>query len=66
MYSLAQQCGVVFMLVLASEAARVLVQDLIYARGFSWGVLLTGLVSMLLWPFLFLLLERLRLQVRVE
>jgi cell shape-determining protein MreD len=29
-------------------------------------VLLTGLMSMLVWPFLFLLLERLRIQARVE
>ena len=66
MYSIVQQCGVVFLLVIASESLRLLAQDLMYARGFSWGVLLTGVVSMLLWPFLFLLLERLRLKVRVE
>jgi rod shape-determining protein MreD len=66
MYSIVQQCGIVFLVVLAGESVRVLVQDLIYTRGWSWGVLLTGLMSMLVWPFLFLLLERLRIQARVE
>jgi len=66
MYSIVQQCGIVFLVVLAGESVRVLVQDLIYTRGWSWGVLLTGLMSMLVWPFVFLLLERLRIQARVE
>lgn len=66
MYSVVQQCGIVFLLVLAGESVRVLVQDLIFSRGWSWGVVLTALVSMLVWPFLFLLLERLRIQARVE
>lgn len=66
MYSIVQQCGIVCLLVIFGESARVLVQDLLYSRGWSWGVLLTGGVSMLVWPFLFLLLERLRIQARVE
>lgn len=66
MYSIVQLCGIVFLLVAAEESVRVLLQDLIFDRGWSWGVLLTGLASMLVWPFLFLLLERLRIQARVE
>lgn len=66
MYSIAQQCGVVFLLVLGASAARMLAQDLIYDSGFSSVVLLPALTSMALWPFLFLLLDRLRAQARVE
>lgn len=66
MYSVFQQCGVIFLLVLCSESLRVLVQDIVSERGWSWGVLLPAATSMLIWPFLFLLLDRLRAQARVE
>lgn len=66
MYSVVQQCGVVFMLVLAGETLRMLVVDLMFARGMSWGVMLPALTSMLLWPFVYLFLDRLRASVRVE
>lgn len=65
MYSVVQQCGVVFLLVLGSELIRLLVLDLVANRGWSWGVLLPALISMLLWPFVAVLLGRLRLQFRV-
>jgi cell shape-determining protein MreD len=57
---------VIFLLVLATDTLRLLVLDIIWDQGMSWGVLLPALTSMLVWPFLFLLLDRLRAQVRVE
>lgn len=66
MYSIVQQAGVVFVLVLTAETTRLLVHDLTSDRGLSWGVLLPALMSMLIWPFLLLLLDRMRTSVRVE
>jgi rod shape-determining protein MreD len=66
MYSILQQAGVMFLLVLGAEALRQIVQDLAFDRGYSWGVLFPALISMLLWPFLVLLLTRLRLRVGVQ
>lgn len=66
MYSIVQQCVVVFLLVLLTESLRVIVQDVAWSRGWSWGVFLPALMSMLTWPFVYLLLQRARLQVRVE
>ena len=66
MYSIAQQCAVVFVLILGTECVRMVVEDVAYSRGWSWGVLLPAVSSMLLWPFVYLLLQRLRVQVRVE
>lgn len=66
MYSVVQQCGVVFVLVLGTEGVRSVVQDAAWSRGWSWGVLLPALVSMLIWPFVYVVLQRLRLQFRVE
>jgi cell shape-determining protein MreD len=66
MYSIVQQGGVVFLLVLVGELARLLVQDLAFERGWSWGVMLPALTSLLLWPFLYLFLSRLKLKVGVD
>jgi rod shape-determining protein MreD len=65
MYSVAQQCGVVFMLVLGAELMRMLVLGVVEDRAWSWGVTGPPLVSLLLWPFVALLLSRLRFQFRV-
>jgi rod shape-determining protein MreD len=65
MYSVAQQCGVVFLLVLGAELLRSVVLEVVSDRGWSWGLLLPPLSSMLIWPFIALLLTRLRLQFRV-
>ena len=65
MYSVAQQCGVVFLLVLGAELLRAVVLEVVSDRGWSWGLLLPPLSSMLIWPFVALLLTRLRLQFRV-
>ena len=66
MYSVIQQCGVVFLLVLGSELMRALVQDVAWGRGWSWGVLAPALMSMLIWPLVYLVLQRYRLQFRIE
>ncbi|MFV2091328.1 MAG: rod shape-determining protein MreD, partial [Pseudomonadales bacterium] len=66
MYSIVQQGVVVFVLVLLGECARVIVQDLVFDRGWSWGVVFPALTSLLLWPFLYLLLQRLKFRFRVE
>jgi len=65
MYSVAQQCGVVFLLVLGAELLRAMVLEVVSDRGWSWGLLLPPLSSMLIWPVVALLLTRLRLQFRV-
>lgn len=65
MYSGAQQCGVVFLLVLGAEVTRELVLNAVTGRPWNWGVMGPPLVSLLLWPFVALLLSRLRLQFRV-
>jgi rod shape-determining protein MreD len=66
MYSIVQQGVVIFLLVLVGECIRVMVQDLVYDRGWSWGVVLPAFTSLFLWPFLYLLLQRLKLRARVE
>jgi rod shape-determining protein MreD len=66
MYSVFQQCGVVFVLIFGSEAVRMLVRDLAWDRGWTWAVVLPALASMVLWPFVYLLLQRFRTQFRVE
>jgi len=65
MYSIFQQCGVVFLLVLGAEVARALVLNVVADRALSWGVTGPPLISLLLWPFVALALGRLRLQFRV-
>ena len=66
MYSVLQQCTVVFFLVTVGEFVRVLVQDLMFDRGLSWGPFVVAASSALLWPFAYLILLRLRQQFRVE
>jgi rod shape-determining protein MreD len=66
MYSVFQQCGVVFFLILGTEALRMVVRDAAWDRGWSWAILIPALTSTLLWPFVYLILQRLRQQFRVE
>jgi rod shape-determining protein MreD len=66
MYSVFQQCGVVFLLILGSEAVRMFVGDVAANRGWSWAVVGPALISILVWPFLYLTLQRFRVQFRVE
>lgn len=65
MYSIFQQGGLLFLLILGAELLRALVHDVVADRGMSWGVLGPPLLSMLLWPFVALALGRLRAQFRV-
>lgn len=65
MYSIVQQCGVVFLLVLAAEFLRGLVLYLVDDRSLSWGLFGPAFVSLWVWPFLALLLTRLRVRFRV-
>ncbi len=65
MYSVIQQCGVVFLLVLGAEVTRELVLHAVNGLPWSWGVVGPPLVSLALWPFLAVLLARLRVQFRV-
>ncbi len=66
MYSVLQQCGVVFLMVLAGECTRQIVQGQTTGREWTWLMLLPALVSTLVWPFLYILLQNLRVQFRVE
>lgn len=66
MYSIPQQCAVVFLLVLATESLRMTVQMLARDGGFSWLVVLPAVSSTLAWPFVALLLTGLRRQFRVD
>ena len=65
MYSIIQQCGVVFLLVLASELLRALILYLVDDRSLSWGLFGPAFTSLCVWPFLALLLTRLRVRFRV-
>ena len=65
MYSVVQQCGVIFLLVLLSEIIRAVVIGLGSEQGFSFTVIFGALTSMLLWPIIYLLLLRVRTLVRV-
>ncbi len=66
MYSIVQQGVVLFAVVLLGEIFRLIVQDMVFDRGWSWGVLVPAFTSFMVWPFLYLLLSRLKIQVRVE
>lgn len=62
MYSVLQQAGVVFVLVLGTEVLRNLVHVASRGAAFEWQVLLPAVVSMLLWPFVAALLHRVQRQ----
>jgi rod shape-determining protein MreD len=65
MYALLQQGGVIFLLLIGTEAVRMLVLAIIDGRGLSWGVLGPPLTSLLAWPFVALFLDALRRRIRV-
>ena len=66
MYSVVQQCGVVFMLVMVAEGLRSLVLGMGSNQGFDWNIAMIALVSALIWPFIYLFLLRVRTVVKVE
>ena len=66
MYSVFQQCGILLLLVAGAELLRVLVLGVGSERPWGWNVLLSPLVTTVVWPLMFLFLLRLRTGARVE
>ncbi len=66
MYSIVQQCGVLWLMTSLAELIRLLVGGIGSEQVFSWGFLTVGVVTMLLWPLVFLVMLRIRGMVRVE
>lgn len=66
MYRVVQQAVVVLLLVMAGDLFRLAVLNLTSDRPFSFAVLLSGVVSALVWPLLAALLARAKLRVGVE
>ena len=66
MYSVLQQCAVVFLAVLGVDVARMVVQAIAREGGYTWMVLLPAIVSTFVWPLVAILLNGVRRQFRVE
>ncbi len=66
MYSVLQQAGVVFLLVLAGELIRMFLHNSLEGRPWTPLVVLPALISAVIWPFLFVFLQNLKLRYRVE
>lgn len=64
MYSVLQQAGVAALMVLLSEAARRVAHSQL--QPWFWAMLLPAATSMILWPFLYTLLEKFSQRFRVE
>ena len=65
MYGRLQQGGVICLLLMATEAARMIVLGLADGRGFSGNWVWPALASFLAWPFVAFALDRLRRRIRV-
>ena len=66
MYSVLQQCVVVLLMAIAAEVLRSVVLGLSGRDEWHYLALLRPMVSMVLWPFLFIVLLRVRTGLRVE
>lgn len=66
MYSIAQQGAVIFVMVLGIGVVRQASEIVAGEAGFTWLVLVPGLVSMAVWPVVYLALRELRRQFSVE
>lgn len=66
MYTLLQQCVVVFGLAGLAELVRAIAHVVLSGREVSLGILACAMVSALVWPFANALLQRLQQQFRVE
>lgn len=66
MFSVVQQGGVLVLLVLGAELLRGLILGVTADIPFSFVSLSQAFTSMLLWPFIYLLLMRIRTAARVE
>lgn len=65
MYAILQQGGVIFLLLVLTETTRMLVLEIIEGRGFTWLVLMPPVTSLLVWPFVVIVLDGLRRRFRV-
>ncbi len=65
MYAVLQQSVLLFILVALAEWLRALMLHWSFDLPVSWGFLLPALVSAVAWPFVYLVLQRLRIQFRV-
>ena len=65
MYALLQQGGVIFLLLIGTEAVRMLALAILDGRPLSWGVLGPPVMSLLVWPFVALALDTLRRRFHV-
>ena len=66
MYSVLQQCIVILILVIAAEVARAFVLDWSGRAEWHYLLIVKAMVSMVIWPFVFLVLLRARTGLRVE
>jgi rod shape-determining protein MreD len=66
MYSIPQQCVVVFVMVLGVDVLRMLVQAIARDGGFTWAVALPALTSTLVWPLVAVALGGVRRQFQVD
>ena len=66
MFSVVQQAGVLFVLVLGVELIRTFVLSLNGAAQLSFGILGIAFTSALIWPVVYLILLRVRIAARVE
>jgi rod shape-determining protein MreD len=66
MFSIPQQGVVVFALILLGEAIRLVVHNLTLDRDLTWMIVIPAVVSLVLWPFVYLLLAGLSARFRVE
>lgn len=66
MYSVFQQAGVAFLLVVGTETVRAAVLELTGDRPFSVWAVGPAVIGLVLWPFLAALLDVLRVRFRVQ
>ncbi|MDA1076677.1 MAG: rod shape-determining protein MreD [Proteobacteria bacterium] len=66
MFSIPQQGGVVFLLILMGEAMRMVVLNLTMDRELTWMMVLPALTSLALWPFVWPVLTSAKNRFRVE
>jgi rod shape-determining protein MreD len=66
MYSVVQQCGVLFVMIFVAQLLQATVIGVAHERLWNWSLLLVPLASVLMWPLVYLILLRIRVAVRVE
>jgi rod shape-determining protein MreD len=66
MYSVLQQAGILFLLIFAAQLLRVFVLGFSSEREWGWNIVVTPLISVAVWPLIFLFLLRIRTGARIE